>query len=137
MAIEFTPATVVLRGHLYMPDHWTLEQLIFYPIPDWVKNKYQGPDEVVVKTGFVTDLASIPRIFWNLLPPFGRYSAAAVIHDYLYQAHEHTRAHADAVFLASMMDLQVRPWKRQTMYWAVRVFGSRAWSKGPGKGGIV
>ena len=39
---------------------------------------------VVVPTGFVTDLASIPRVFWSVLRPDGEYAYAAVIHDYLY-----------------------------------------------------
>src|SRR4051812_5700781 len=37
-----------------------------------------------VPAKFVTDLASIPQILWNILPPIGAYDAAAVVHDYLY-----------------------------------------------------
>ena len=39
---------------------------------------------VVVPAGFATDFASVPRAFWRLLPPFGEYMLAAVVHDYLY-----------------------------------------------------
>ena len=38
---------------------------------------------IVIPKGFQTDLASVPRIFWVILPPFGAYEAAAVLHDYL------------------------------------------------------
>lgn len=37
-----------------------------------------------VPAGFVTDFASIPRAFWVVLPPTGKYGKAAVVHDYLY-----------------------------------------------------
>lgn len=37
-----------------------------------------------VPTSFVTDQASIPREFWSILSPAGRYSRAAVVHGYLY-----------------------------------------------------
>jgi hypothetical protein len=32
-----------------------------------------------------TDFASIPRLIWPIIPPYGRHSLAAVIHDKLYQ----------------------------------------------------
>ena len=41
---------------------------------------YRGVD---VPEGFVTDLASIPRLFWPLLPANGWYELAAVFHDRL------------------------------------------------------
>ena len=50
--------------------------------------KYIDPllGELVVPAGTETDLASIPRPLWMLLPPFGKYAFAAVIHDMLYGA---------------------------------------------------
>lgn len=36
-----------------------------------------------VPLGFITDLASVPRVLWALLPPHGRYAKAAILHDYL------------------------------------------------------
>lgn len=44
-----------------------------------------GATIVHVETGFLTDFASIPRLFWNILPPTGWYGKIAVIHDKLYQ----------------------------------------------------
>lgn len=38
---------------------------------------------IKVARGFRTDLATVPRIFWALIPPFGAYEAAAVLHDWL------------------------------------------------------
>lgn len=40
---------------------------------------------IIVPIGATTDLASIPRIFWVVLPPFGKYKFGAVIHDLLYR----------------------------------------------------
>jgi len=46
---------------------------------------YQGArDWFTVPAGFSTDLASVPRLLWWLIPPFGMYERAAIIHDYLY-----------------------------------------------------
>ena len=40
-------------------------------------------DRITIPDGFETDLASVPRLFWALLPPQGAYERAAVLHDYL------------------------------------------------------
>lgn len=40
-------------------------------------------DRVTIPADFPTDLASVPRLFWALLPPDGVYEKAAVLHDYL------------------------------------------------------
>lgn len=46
------------------------------------------PDDdlfITVPKGFLTDLASIPKMLQKALPPDGEYAPAAVVHDYLYQ----------------------------------------------------
>jgi hypothetical protein len=46
--------------------------------------KFKGKDiDVEIEQDFETDLATSPRIFWALVPPFGAYEAAAILHDYL------------------------------------------------------
>jgi hypothetical protein len=82
---------------------------------------------IEVPEGFVTDFASVPRLFWRIVPPWGRYSPAAVVHDYLYQSAKVSRKEADDIFLELMARLGVPRWKRYTMYWAVRGFGGFAW----------
>ena len=37
----------------------------------------------VVPAGTRTDLATVPRLFWTVIPPTGAYEAAAVLHDWL------------------------------------------------------
>ena len=81
----------------------------------------------IVPKGFTTDFASVPRFFWRLVPPWGRYSPAAVVHDYLYRTGKASRKEADRVFLRLMKQLDVPCWKRWVMYWGVRLFGFRAY----------
>ena len=84
---------------------------------------------ITVPTGFITDFASIPRIFWSLLPPTGKYGKAAVIHDYCYRKRLLPRKLADKVFLEAMKVLKVARWKIYIMYLAVRLFGWRYYGK--------
>lgn len=45
---------------------------------------YRGDRDVwTVPAGFVTDFASVPRVVTWLIPRFGRYTLAAVLHDWL------------------------------------------------------
>ena len=77
----------------------------------------------VIPKNFVTDFASIPRLFWRVLPPLGRYAPAAVLHDYLYLTQRYSRRDSDRFFELAMRDLGVSWTKRKTMWLAVRLFG--------------
>ena len=72
---------------------WVLMAPLVYYTVDWA---------IEVPSGFLTDLASIPRVFWPLVPVNGRHRAAAILHDYLYVTQPCTRAEADALFLEAM-----------------------------------
>jgi hypothetical protein len=87
--------------------------------------KYQ---EVEVPTGFVTDFASIPPVFFSVLRPDGEYAYAAVIHDYLYWMQERPREEADEIFKLAMQDLKVDTAKLTAIHKAVQHFGGKAWS---------
>lgn len=87
---------------------------------------------VRVPAGFVTDFASIPRVLWALLPPTGRYSKAAVVHDMLYQHPECltprvTWGQANRVLLEGMEALRVGWLTRHVIYWGVVIGGWVAW----------
>lgn len=86
-------------------------------------------EKIVIPDGFVTDFASVPRIFWRIIPPWGEYSPAAVVHDYLYLVGTLKRGVVDKIFLQIMTQLGVSLWKRQVMYIAVRIAGSRGWNR--------
>ena len=87
--------------------------------------------DIIVKAGYVTDGASIPRLFWRLIggPLAGRYLPAALVHDVLYDSEIVPRAIADRVFRAAMKELGVSSWRRNLMYAAVRLGGWRAWQR--------
>lgn len=81
---------------------------------------------IVVPAGFKTDGASVPRVLWIFLPPFGGdYDEAAVLHDYLYRTHflELARVVADAILIEAMTVLQTGAVARWLMFIGVRVGG--------------
>lgn len=83
-----------------------------------------------VPGGFTTDFASIPRIFWFILSPYGKWGKAAVVHDYLYFINkEYTRKQADDVFKEAMGVLGVNWLVKGIIYNATRWFGGGAWKK--------
>lgn len=85
-------------------------------------------EAIVVPQGFVTDLASVPRMLWPLVPPMGKFNQAAVLHDYLYSIGCKTRKACDDVFLEAMAVLGVRWSQRWTIYSGVRIGGWVAWN---------
>lgn len=82
---------------------------------------------VKVPTGFVTDLASVPRFFWMWLRPDGNYAYAAVIHDYLYWTQEQSRESANEILRIVMDEFAVPKMEALAIYGAVTLFGKSAW----------
>jgi len=41
-------------------------------------------DIITIPKGMSTDFASVPRLLWAILPPDGQYTAATIVHDFLY-----------------------------------------------------
>jgi Protein of unknown function (DUF1353) len=95
----------------------------------WRANSGQAHAPVTVPRGFVSDLASVPRIFWSILPKTGRYAYAAIVHDYLYWEQKLSREEADAVFKVAMTDSGVSDLATETLFRAVRVGGRAAWDE--------
>ncbi|ECH9713658.1 DUF1353 domain-containing protein [Salmonella enterica subsp. enterica serovar Javiana] len=108
-----TPAILAMLDHYLWRIHEPFE---FYLSDD-------NSDIISVPAGFITDLASVPRIFWTLLPPDGKYAKAAIIHDWMYDNALRTKKEADLIFLDGMTVLGVPRWKRTIMYYAVKLFG--------------
>lgn len=84
-------------------------------------------DIVEVSVGFMTDFATVPRLFWSVLPEWGKYGNASVIHDWLYWVQTRPRAEADRIFFEGMAVSQVGLITRYAMFYAVRWFGWLAW----------
>ena len=109
------------------------------------RHKKGSGDTITVPAGFVTDFASTPVSIWWLIPPWGVYGKAAIVHDYLYQNHGYdtyvdrvpvgfklvSRETADRIFWEAMGVLEVASWRRTLMFWAVRIFGLFSWKSGP------
>jgi len=123
--------TLVLRENTSDFCEWFLQEPLIY------HGRY---DTFEVDAGFETDLASVPRIFWSVLPPFGRYAKAAVVHDWLYVYQPAvlspgkgyvriTRAQADGIFRRIMEEAGVDFITRWTMYGAVRIGGGSYWKE--------
>lgn len=81
-----------------------------------------------VPRGFVTDFASVPRLPLVFLLAGDTAHAPAVVHDWLYSGSKVSRRVADKVFLEAMTGVGVPWFRRNAMYWAVRLFGGRAYA---------
>lgn len=101
----------------------------------------EGSGEIIaVPAGYVTDFASIPKVCWSIIgSPMGKYSKAAVVHDYLYDQgglipratdsdggtayRRYSKADSDNIFKEAMRVLGVGNPRRWMMYQAVKLFG--------------
>lgn len=82
---------------------------------------------ITAPKGFVTDLASVPRLPFAYLLTGGIGHAAAVVHDALYTTHVTTRKTADEVFYEALLVLGIPKWQAWLMYAGVRVGGRSSW----------
>ena len=83
---------------------------------------YRGRrDRFTIPAGFRTDFASVPRIVVWLIPRFGRYTAAAILHDWLctvgIETGQVTSREADGLFRRVMREQGV-PVVRRWLMWA-------------------
>ncbi|MFJ2668581.1 DUF1353 domain-containing protein [Nocardia fluminea] len=86
---------------------------------------YQGAVETfTVPAGFRTDFASVPRALVWLIPRYGAYTRAAILHDYLCRTGEVGFADADGIFRRSLHEAGISVPRRWMMWAAVRL-GSR------------
>lgn len=102
-------------------DDWEFRLLLPF---EFYEGNRENPTAVhCVPAGFVTDLASVPRWLWSFLQPTGRYTKAAILHDWLIQADSGvSRADADRIFYDAMVVLGVKPRLAWLMYKAVRIY---------------
>ncbi len=119
---RFTRALVV--SPLADGKTWVLVEPFAYDV-----GELGSGDTIEVRRGFMTDFASIPRLFWIALPKWGKYGNAAVIHDWLYFSQERSREEADGIFLEAMGVLEVPRWQKLPIFYAVRWFGWFAWKR--------
>jgi hypothetical protein len=109
LLIQFDPAASQALG----ANYWRVAQEFRYYIGSEDSQQW-----VTVPAGYLTDGASVPRVFWSLIPPWGAYGQAAVVHDLLCeylsivdhgQVLAITRERADQIFNEAMQVLKVPP----------------------------
>ncbi|MDP3848642.1 MAG: DUF1353 domain-containing protein [Pseudomonas sp.] len=107
-------------------DHWRVTQ----PFRFYVGSEASG-EWVNVPSGYLTDGASVPQVLWSLIPPWGAYGQAAVVHDILCEylattkdgvPQKITRARCDEILLEAMVALGVPVAKRCAIYRAVSLY---------------
>jgi hypothetical protein len=92
---------------------------------------------ITVPVAYITDFASVPRIFWSIFPPYDPYyGAPAIVHDYGYSTKgdfglglKLTRADVDRMFLMAMILQDTERWRRNILYAGVRLGGASTWNK--------
>ncbi len=87
--------------------------------------RYQARERpFLAEAGMCTDFASVPRVFVWLLPRYGRYTRAAIVHDHLWRQEVPNRAltlkDADGIFRRASRELGVPFLQRWVMWAAVR-----------------
>jgi hypothetical protein len=140
-----------ISAEFHPPRKWILERALSYTNADLdvdslkeIGVQVTKDGKITCKKGFVTDLASVPRICWMLIAPWD-IARAAIIHDLLYKrirqyrakldtdnlqydqisAYKTAKKEADKVFLAAMKDADpsVPKWKIYSAYYSVVLFG--------------
>jgi hypothetical protein len=148
------------------PKKWKLGRDLVYTTSDLYANEVKAlkdvgvavvrdtnkTETITVPSGFITDLASTPRILWNVIAPFD-VARAAIVHDLLYKSIrqyrwkkglieedkeliENAKKASDKVFLLAMKDAspKVSGWKIYSAWKAVDLFGR--WSIIPNEDNI-
>jgi|TARA_B100002019_G_scaffold189097_1_gene163374 hypothetical protein len=141
---EFNPPRkwVLGRDLSYTTKDLTVEEIkALKDVGVKVKRDTNKTETITVPTGFVTDLASVPRAMWWAIAPFD-VARAAIIHDLLYKSIRQYRwkmkdkedadlikaakVAADKVFLLAMEDAdpKIARWKIYSSWKAVDLFGN-------------
>lgn len=100
-----------MESKLLRRDVWRVMETFKYHIADPASGQY-----VTIPRGYLTDGASVPAVLWSVIPPWGAYGAAAIVHDILCEYLRVmrngvciyiSRRRADEILLEAMKDLQV------------------------------
>lgn len=106
-------------------DLWCVDLPFYFYLDEATKCSF-----VYVPKGFLSDGATVPRIFWGLIPPWGIYGNAAIVHDYLCKHKEIIKdgvrikisnAEIDKIFFNAMTVSGTGPIK-YPIYWGVRLW---------------
>lgn len=113
---------------------WIVEEDWYYTLPNTLR--------IIIPKGFITDLVSIPRIFWPLISPTGSLLIPALIHDFGYRfgylwgikegkrfkyAHEKSKDFWDYLFLLVGKQANHKVLINEIAYFFVYNFGHKSW----------
>lgn len=87
---------------------------------------------ITIPKGFETDFASIPHMLWRWMQPTDKaIGKPSIVHDWIYRTPSmpFTRAQADNELREAMACVGAPAWKRQAVYWAVRMGGGRSFQE--------
>ena len=85
-------------------------------------------ETIVVHPGTTSDGPSIPRLFANLICPFGPKWLPAVLHDYLYRFTQIAKEDCDLVFKEALEVNGVCFIEQEILYRAVHDFGQSSFN---------
>lgn len=94
-------------------------------------------DGIVVPAGYITDLSSVPRYFWRIIPPHTTEARlGSVVHDWIYSHgwREWSRKEADQLFYKLLLWQGMGMCKAWLMHKAVRLGGRGGWRSGTSYG---
>ena len=121
------------KSKLRYYHHWVLIENLYVCLKDGSR--------IVIPAGFGTDLSSVPRYLWFMMPPYGNFLIAAIVHDYMYATNYresdlgtfHARKLADDTMLYMSQLHNNENWSKRIdnylRYAGVRLFGSFIYKK--------
>ena len=82
--------------------------------------------DILIPKGYITDGASVPRVFWSIYPPNkAEYLSAAIVHDYLTDLAIEGKMdflEADRIFRDMLVELEVSKLDVFLLYTSVRLY---------------
>lgn len=125
------PTHIYVKVHRYQRDGklYEVSEIAYYVIA-YPPKKLEW--QVTVPVGFRTDFASIPRMFQHIISPVGKWSSAALFHDYIYSKQFEgniSRKQADDMFYVLARHYHTNAVTAWVMWACVRMFGKWSWKK--------
>lgn len=116
-----------LSAYIYWDE--TKQKIMFALMEDVTYNLSNG-DTIIVPAGYRTDFATVPIWAQWLIKQVDKHNIAAILHDWLYDTrYNDDRKFADDEFLRVMKEYNVAKWKRNIMYFGVRVGAKGYWNR--------
>lgn len=81
-----------------------------------------------IPEGFESDWASVPRVWWRIVPPH-QYPHASLMHDFLYSAEVFDRRKCDDMFYDALRERGASIARAYAMWLAVRIGGATVWAR--------